>query len=79
MGRQVHRLSAKEVEKKRVPGYWCDGGGLYLQVSPSLSKSWIFRYSRHGRSREMGLGSERDLGLAARSTSGFVKATFPSK
>jgi hypothetical protein len=37
MAREVHRLSAKAVEKTRVPGYYCDGGGLYLQVSPSLS------------------------------------------
>ena len=64
MGRQVHRLSAKEVEKKRVPGYWCDGGGLYLQVSPSGTKSWIFRFSREGRAREMGLGSGLNVSLA---------------
>jgi integrase len=62
--REVHRLSAKAVEKASKPGYWCDGGGLYLQVSPTLSRSWIFRYSRNGHSREMGLGSQRDVTLA---------------
>src|SRR5258706_14742840 len=65
MAREVHRLSAKEVEKKNQPGYYCDGGGLYLQVSRSRSKSWIFRYARDGKSREMGLGSSRDVSLAA--------------
>jgi hypothetical protein len=64
MGREVHRLSAKTVEKAKQPGYYCDGGGLYLQASPTLSKSWVFRYSRNGRNREMGLGSERDVTLA---------------
>jgi len=60
----VHRLSTKTVEKAKEPGYYCDGGGLYLQVSPTGSKSWIFRYTRHGRSHEMSLGSERDVSLA---------------
>ncbi|HMG58425.1 MAG TPA: Arm DNA-binding domain-containing protein, partial [Burkholderiales bacterium] len=64
MGREVHRLSAKTLEKTMPPGYYCDGGGLYLQVSPTQSQSWIFRYKRQGRSREMGLGSARDVSLA---------------
>ena len=64
MGREVHRLSAKSLERGRPPGYYCDGGGLYLQVSPTQSESWIFRYTRQGRSREMGLGSARDVTLA---------------
>lgn len=64
MAREVHRLSAKAVEKTKQPGYYCDGGGLYLQVSPTLSRSWIFRYTRDGKGREMGLGSARDVTLA---------------
>jgi len=64
MGRAVHRLSAKTLEKAIPPGYHCDGGGLYLQVSPTQSQSWIFRYKRQGRSREMGLGAARDVSLA---------------
>lgn len=64
MAREVHRLSAKQVEKAKQTGYYCDGGGLYLQVSPTISKSWIFRFARNGKSREMGLGSARDISLA---------------
>jgi integrase len=64
MSRAVHRLAAKTVEKAKESGYYCDGGGLYLQVSPTASKSWIFRYARHGKSHEMGFGSERDVSLA---------------
>lgn len=33
-----------------------DGDGLYLQVAPGDTKSWLFRYTLHGKSREMGLG-----------------------
>src|SRR5208282_3848360 len=64
MGRQVEQLTAKGVERKRKSGYYPDGAGLYLQVSPSGSKSWVFRYMRKtlsskGKrlSREMGLGA----------------------
>jgi hypothetical protein len=64
MAREIHRLSAKLVEKTKRPGYCCDGGGLYLQASPTLSKSWVFRYTRHARSHEIGLGSERVISLA---------------
>ncbi len=64
VAREIHRLSAKFVENLRRPGYYCDGGGLYVQVSPTLSKSWIFRFARNGKSREMGLGPERMVSLA---------------
>lgn len=64
MARQIERLSAKAVEKGKRPGYYCDGGGLYLQVSPSLTKSWIFRYTLAGKTREMGLGSLNAFTLA---------------
>ncbi|MEX3763140.1 tyrosine-type recombinase/integrase [Paraburkholderia phenoliruptrix] len=62
--RKLHRLSALGVEKMRTPGYVADGGGLYLQISPTLTKSWIFRFKRNGRSREMGLGPLSALNLA---------------
>ncbi len=64
MGRRHQRLSARAVAAAREPGYHSDGGGLYLQVSDSRSKSWVFRFTLNGRSREMGLGSERTVSLA---------------
>jgi integrase len=33
-----------------------DGDGLYLQIKPAGTKSWLFRYTLRGRAREMGLG-----------------------
>jgi len=64
MRRQLQRLTAKAVENQKRAGYWCDGGGLYLQVTPTRSKSWIFRYTRNGQTREMGLGSLLAVDLA---------------
>ncbi len=64
MVRKLQRLSAKTVEKLRTPGYYADGGNLWLQVSPVSTKSWIFRFTLSGRSREMGLGSLNAVSLA---------------
>jgi integrase len=64
MGRQVEKLSALAVSRAKTRGYLGDGGGLYLQVSASGSKSWVFRFKDHGRLREMGLGPLHTVGLA---------------
>lgn len=64
MARKTNRLTAVEVAKQDKPGYYCDGGGLYLQVSKSGSKSWIMRYTLAGKSVEMGLGSYQTFTLA---------------
>src|SRR5688572_26643117 len=65
-------LTALKV-KRLGPGYHADGRGLYLQVTGSGARSWIFRYAMPGdftnaekkyrRSREMGLGSLADVSL----------------
>lgn len=47
--------------KNAKEGYFLDGDGLYLQVSKSGAKSWIYRYQLNGRRREMGLGSLADV------------------
>ena len=75
MPRLLHRLSAVEVKSLKEPGYYADGGNLYLQVTgayepaqpsvassgkkaktPAAAKSWIFRFTLTGRTRDMGLG-----------------------
>lgn len=55
--RTLHKLSARSVEAKRKPGLHGDGGNLWLQVSPTGTKSWLFRFSLKRVAREMGLGS----------------------
>lgn len=57
MGKGLNRLSARTVATKTERGYYADGGGLYLQVSKAGTKSWVFRYTRDGKTRDMGLGA----------------------
>jgi hypothetical protein len=55
----LNKLSAVAVEKMKAPGIYPDGGGLCLQVvqgKKGIGKSWILRYSHHGKARAMGLG-----------------------
>ncbi|WP_426195230.1 tyrosine-type recombinase/integrase [Massilia sp. DWR3-1-1] len=64
MARTVNNLSALKVARLAVPGWYCDGEGLWLQVSASSSKSRVYRYEIDGRRYHMGLGSLRDVSLA---------------
>ncbi|MES3023874.1 MAG: integrase arm-type DNA-binding domain-containing protein [Pseudomonadota bacterium] len=64
MASRINKLSALELKRLVKPGYHGDGGGLWLQVSASLSKSWIFRFTIAGKQREMGLGSLNTVDLA---------------
>jgi integrase len=56
MPRRAKGLTAAQVEKGTKPGRYGDGAGLYLLVRSRHSKFWLFRYTRGGRMREMGLG-----------------------
>jgi integrase len=70
-----HKLKANQVGKAKKPGMVNDGGGLYLSTSRTLSQSWIFRYKRHGKTRDIGLGSASDVSLAgARSKAETARA-----
>jgi integrase len=57
------KLTTADVEQAST-GMHFDGDGLYLQVSGPDSKSWIYRYTLHGKARWHGLGSARDVSLA---------------
>ena len=50
--------------RKAKEGTHADGRGLYLEVKPSGTKSWILRYQLEGRRREMGLGPYPTVDLA---------------
>ena len=46
-------------------GVYSDDGGLYLCVSSTLTRTWVYRFSWRGGRPEMGLGSvEAGVGLA---------------
>ena len=61
---RVGKLSAVEVAKAKGPAVLHDGGGLYLRVSGSGAKSWVFRFQLDGKRRDMGLGPYPDTSLA---------------
>ena len=58
----MNKLTAMSVRAAKCPSNsqrpvrLGDGNGLYLQIAPGNTKSWLFRYTLQGRSREMGLG-----------------------
>ena len=55
--RALHTLSARAVERADKAGYKHDGGGLYLQITATGAKSWVYRFALAGRRRDMGLGA----------------------
>lgn len=58
MARNLHRLTDTAIRKRTATGRLGDGGGLWLNVRASGSKSWIYRWKPKGRGvREMGIGS----------------------
>ena len=52
------------VRQLQGAGRYPDGGGLYLQITPTGARSWIFRYRVNGRERQMGLGPLEFVSLA---------------
>jgi hypothetical protein len=46
------------------PGMYGDGNGLWLRVVTAERRAWLFRYQRHGKVREMGLGGFPAVSLA---------------
>lgn len=65
MARGINKLNNLSVRQKKEPGHYGDGGGLWLQVSKTLTKSWVFRYTRRGKTHELGLGPFPAISLAA--------------
>jgi integrase len=72
--RGLGKLTVKGLEKLTEPGRYGDGAGLWLQIRKpdagrkegraEAGRSWLFRYARLGRQRQMGLGPYPDVGLA---------------
>ena len=46
------------------PGRYGDGQGLYLSISSNGGRRWVLLFAWQGRTREMGLGSARDVTLS---------------
>lgn len=65
-GRVTNKLSDTGARAEKQPGRYSDGGGLYLNVSASGAKSWVFLWTPKGAKlrREMGLGGYPAVSLA---------------
>lgn len=64
MARLANKLSARKVETLKAPGRYSDGAGLYLRITED-SRKWTFMFTWAGKKVEIGLGSLRDVSLAA--------------
>jgi len=64
VARVTHRLTAIKVANLKAKGLYPDGAGLYLRITISGTKSWLFRFSRYGTTRDMGLGPIAAVSLA---------------
>jgi len=58
------KLTAKQIASITKPGRHSDGRNLYLNVTPTGAKSWLFMWKADGRRIEMGLGSATGAGAA---------------
>src|SRR5262245_18083336 len=66
--RPANKLTARRVVTLKRPGRHGDGAGLYLSISKAgdtLSRRWVFLFTRGGKLREMGLGGFPEVPLAA--------------
>src|SRR6202043_2490299 len=61
---RIGKLTALDVTKAKGPAVLHDGGGLYVRVSATGAKSWVFRFQLDGKRRDMGLGPYPDISLA---------------
>ena len=64
MPRYVRPLSLRGAQALKKPGLHAAGDGLYLQVRPTGTKDWVYRYRLGRRSRHMGLGPFAAVSLA---------------
>jgi Arm DNA-binding domain len=81
MSRTLNNLNARKVEallkhgdSAAKPGWYSDGGGLYLKIDKprerkdgegySQAKRWVFVFFESGKRREMGLGGAAEKSLA---------------
>lgn len=65
------KLTVPQV-KNAKPGKHGDGRGLFLIVGEGGAKSWILRMQRHGKRRDIGLGSAHDVSLAEAREAAFA-------
>jgi integrase len=74
MARELNKLAAVSLNRLPCPPrspegeqrskLYCDGGGLWLQVTSEGARTWLFRFRHSGKARAMGLGPLHTVSLA---------------
>lgn len=64
MAKPLTQLQVKNLTPTAKDKCYLDGKGLMLKVTAQGSKSWIYRYMKHGKDTWLGLGSYPDVSLA---------------
>jgi integrase len=82
----LYKLSARSVTSALRPGLHSDGGGLYLKVKDTGSRSFVFRYNAmcpiesKSKAHALGLGSTREVTLAqAREKANVLRSNLKEK
>jgi integrase len=63
MARLIQKLTEAKIRTLTAIKLHPDGAGLYLQIKPGGARSWIYRFTLNGRTRDMGLGALADVSL----------------
>jgi integrase len=58
------KLTVLGIKALTGPGRYVDGGGLHLHVRGAERRAWVFRYTRHGMTHDMGLGPYPEVSLS---------------
>lgn len=61
----AHKLTDTRIRGDLKAGRYGDGGGLYLEVAPGGTKSWLFMWKVNSKRRAIGLGAYPAVPLAS--------------
>ena len=64
MTKQTHKLTDIKIKSLKKPGLHGDGDGLYLKLSPTGTRSWVFRFKTGQQASKMGLGPYPEIPLS---------------
>lgn len=79
MATQLNDKQVKALLRKKVPGRYAAGGGLYFRVSNEGTGFWLVRYTTNGKRREIALDKYPQLSLVdARAQCAILKAEIKS-
>lgn len=77
MARTLNKLNVKQIAAITDPGWYGDGGGLWLRITKDGSRRWVLVSIRGGIRKEMGLGAAADVTLAkARTAAAEARAVI---